>query len=99
MSDEIAQDENDAEDYDLESLSHRQRLRDEDDDDVTLVGSRNGRPQSLAEDVVFKIGDEDEDEEDTTKKRRPERLSGENVHHHASGERQGLMSQDGDKDD
>jgi hypothetical protein len=96
MSDEIAQDENDAEDYDLESLAHRQRLREEDDDDVTLVGSRNGRPQSIAEDVVFEIGDEDDDEEDPTKKRRPERLSGENNAHHPSGERQGLMSQEDD---
>ncbi|KAF9454091.1 hypothetical protein P691DRAFT_693125 [Macrolepiota fuliginosa MF-IS2] len=98
MSDEIAQDENDAEDYDLESLNHRQRLRDEDDDDVTLVGTRNGRPQSLAEDqVVFEIGDEDEDDEDPSKKRHPERLSGENVHH--PGEREGLMSEGRNRDD
>ncbi|KAJ3573040.1 hypothetical protein NP233_g2678 [Leucocoprinus birnbaumii] len=98
MSDEIAQDENDAEDYDLESLNHRQRLRDDDDDDATLVGSR--RIPSVAEDqVVFEIGDEDDEEEDPTKKHRPERLSGENVHPHHSGERQGLMGQDDDKDD
>ncbi|KAF5352637.1 hypothetical protein D9756_005992 [Leucocoprinus leucothites] len=98
MSDEIAQDENDAEDYDLESLTHRQRLRDDDDDDATLVGGRH--VPSVADDqVVFEIGDEDEDEEDPTKKRRPERLSGENAHAQHSGERQGLMSQDGDKDD
>jgi len=98
MSDEIAQDENDAEDYDLESLNHRQRLRDDDDDDVTLVGTRNGHAQSLAEDqVVFEIGDEDEDDEDPSKKRRPERLSGENAHH--PGEREGLMSEGRNRDD
>ncbi|KAL9716500.1 hypothetical protein Ac2012v2_000948 [Leucoagaricus gongylophorus] len=96
MSDEIAQDENDAEDYDLESLTRRQRLRD-DDDDATLVGGRPGRLPSLTEDqVVFEIGDEDDEEEEPSRKHRTERLSGENVHGNRSGERRGLMSQDRD---
>jgi len=100
MSDEIAQDENDAEDYDLESLTRRQRLRDEDDDDATLVGGRNGRLPSLTEDhVVFEIGDEDDEEENPSRKLRTERLSGENVHANRSEERQGLIGPDGDKDD
>lgn len=72
MFDELAQDEEDAEDYDLESLEHRTRARD-DDDDETLVGRRG--PDSLAEDhVVFEIGDEDagsdDDGETPSKKRR-----------------------------
>jgi len=97
MSDEIAQDENDAEDYDLESLNHRQRLRD-DDDEATLVGTRNGGPHALAEDqVVFEIGDEDEDDEDSAKKRHAARLSGENTHH--PGEQEGLMNEGRDRDD
>jgi len=100
MSDEIAQDENDAEDYDLESLTRRQRLRDEDDDDATPVGGRNGRLPSLTEDhVVFEIGDEDDEEENPSRKLRTERLSGENVHANRSEERQGLIGPDGDKDD
>jgi hypothetical protein len=89
MSDEIAQDEEDAEDYDLEALEHRTRARD-DDDDATLVNRRG--PDSIAEDhVVFEIGDEDvgsDDEDD--KRRRVNRLSGE----HTGGdneERVGLM--------
>jgi len=68
MSDELAQDEEDAEDYDLETLQHRTRIRDE-EDDATLVGRRG--PDSPTEDnVVFEIGDEDDDEEDARKKRR-----------------------------
>jgi hypothetical protein len=92
MSDEIAQDEEDAEDYDLDALEHRIRARD-DDDDATLVGRRG--PDSVAEDnVVFEIGDEDggSDEDDgmTPKKRRGERLSGEQVQA-GQEEREGLM--------
>lgn len=96
MSDEIAQDEEDAEDYDLEALDHRTRVRD-DDDDVTLVGDRpgvadvrhNGQPH--ASDVVFEIGDEepgsDGEEDNSTKRRRP---SGEG-HYGEEHERQGLI--------
>jgi hypothetical protein len=71
MSDELVQDEADAEDYDLESLEHRgvhQPGHDDDDDAATLVGGR--RPTAPADDrVVFEIGDEDahgseDDEED-----------------------------------
>lgn len=84
MSDEVAQDEEDAEDYDLEAIQNRTRARDDDDDDAaTLVAGRHGNhSDSLTDQVVFEIGDEDEDED--AKKRR---LSGENVE-----ERQGLMS-------
>jgi hypothetical protein len=67
MSDELAQDEEDAEDYDLDTL-HRTRVAGE-DDDATLIGQRG--PDSPTEDnVVFEIGDEDDDEEDPHKKRR-----------------------------
>ena len=94
MSDEIAQDEEDAEDYDLEAIQSRSRARDEDDDDdaATLVAGRRGNPHApiTAEDVVFEIGDEDEDDEDSAKKRKVERLSGENNRGN-EGEREGLM--------
>ena len=89
MSDEVAQDEEDAEDYDLEAIQNRTRAReDEDDDDAaTLVAGRHGHHTNSITDeqVVFEIGDEDEDED--TKKRR---LSGENMDG-AQGERQGLI--------
>ena len=90
MSDEVAQDEEDAEDYDLEAIQSRTQAREDDDEDdaATLVAGRRGHQQnvSLSDDqVVFEIGDEDEDED--VKKRR---LSGENLEG-AQGEREGLM--------
>jgi len=93
MSDEIAQDEEDAEDYDLEAIQHRTRLREDDDDDdaATLVGDRRGNPNAPADDnVVFEIGDEDDEDEEASKKRRTNRLSGEN-HQGTEVEREGLM--------
>lgn len=93
MSDELAQDEQDAEDYDLEAMQSQSQMRDDDDDDdaATLVGGRRGNAGGhQQEEVVFEIGDEDDDEEDAAKKRKPERLSGEN--HGGQGERQGLMA-------
>ncbi|KAF8078867.1 lung seven transmembrane receptor-domain-containing protein [Lyophyllum atratum] len=89
MSDEIAQDEEDAEDYDLEALDNRTRIRD-DDDNVTLVADRQGGP-APTDDVVFEIGDEEpgsDGEDDVSAKKR--RLSGEN-HRSEEHERQGLM--------
>jgi len=92
MSDELAQDEEDAEDYDLEALENRTRARD-DDDDATLVG-RHG-PDSLAEDhVVFEIGDEDagsdEEVDSPNKKRRGQ--NGVSEHHEGrEDERVGLI--------
>jgi hypothetical protein len=99
MSDEIAQDEEEAEDYDLESLEHRGGLRrggEEDDDAATLV-DRAG-PQEDA--VVFEIGDADEgsdgEDTETPKKRREEQRHGDpnpqNGHGRLSGEHEGLMS-------
>lgn len=77
MSDEIAQEDEDAEDYDLEALQLRTAARE--DDEITLVNNRR-EPEVLAEDhVVFEIGDEDAGSEDETegvaKKRRGERKS------------------------
>lgn len=58
MSDELAQDEEDAEDYDLDTIERRTEARRRDDDEVTLVGGRGAA--SINEDaVVFEIGDED----------------------------------------
>ncbi|KAJ7225278.1 lung seven transmembrane receptor-domain-containing protein [Mycena pura] len=95
MSDEIAQDEEDAEDYDLETMGQRGMVHDEDDDDAaTLVGSRRGGRDAVADDnVVFEIGDEDgasDDEEEMKKRRR--RLSGEQPRG-GDEERQGLMNE------
>ena len=99
MSDELAQDEEDAEDYDLEALESRThtRVMDDDDDDETLVGSRRGGPGSLAEDaVVFEIGDEDEhgtdDEDNQTKRKHSRQPSGDGSRH----EREGLMGRSRD---
>ncbi|KAF8922088.1 hypothetical protein CPB85DRAFT_1427422 [Mucidula mucida] len=75
MSDEIAQDEDDAEDYDLDALESRTRDRD-DDDNATLVGTSRGGPGLAEDSVVFEIGDEDEDDADSpSKKRRGDRPS------------------------
>lgn len=88
MFDEIAQDEEDAEDYDLEALEHRTEARGfrEDDDAATLVGRGVGEDA-----VVFEIGDEDAegDDDDAPKKRRGERHEGGEEH-----EREGLMKDD-----
>ncbi|TFK36947.1 lung seven transmembrane receptor-domain-containing protein [Crucibulum laeve] len=93
MSDEIAQDEEDAEDYDLEAIQHRTRVRE--DDEATLVGARRGGPDSIAEDnVVFEIGDEDDEDDDAAKKRHAQRLSGEAPRGQDS-EREGLMGTQG----
>lgn len=72
MFDEIAQDEEDAEDYDMDALERRteaRSLHDLDDDTSTLVGNRGPNDE-----VVFEIGDEEgqdgSDDEDHAKKRR-----------------------------
>jgi len=73
MSDELAQDEEDAEDYDLDAIERRIDARRRDDDEATLVGGRG--TVSMNEDaVVFEIGDEDahdlSDDDDAHKSRR-----------------------------
>lgn len=93
MFDEIAQNEEDAEDYDLEAIERRTDAReavDIEDDAATLVGHRG--PDSIAEDaVVFEIGDEDAQElsedEDPAKKRRTTHTA----HDGQEYEREGLM--------
>jgi len=94
MSDEISQEDEDAEDYDLEAIQHRSVARE--DDEITLVNSRR-EPEALAEDhVVFEIGDEDvgSDDENEAKKRR--RISGDKEASE-DDERQGLMHKDRDE--
>jgi len=83
LSDELAQDETDAEDYDLEALERRGHANTEDDeDDRTLVGQRGDGHESISNDVVFEIGDEDGGSDDEGgqrgKRRRMERISAEN---------------------
>jgi hypothetical protein len=94
LSEEIAQDEEDAEDYDLEAIQDRTRLRQEDDEDdaATLVGGRQGHVGVSGDDIVFEIGDEDDEEEDASKRRKAQnRLSGEN-HQGTDVERRALVS-------
>jgi hypothetical protein len=72
MSDELAQDDEDAEDYDLDAIESRTNLRRREDDEATLVGGRGAT--SMNEDsVVFEIGDEDahdlSDDDDAHKSR------------------------------
>lgn len=83
LSDELAQDEAEAEDYDLESLEPRgRRHAEDDDDDATLVSRRDDGHEAISNDVVFEIGDEDggseDEDENRTKKRRTERSRNEN---------------------
>jgi len=72
MSDELAQDEEDAEDYDLDSIERRTDAQRRDDDEVTLVGGRGTAPMN-EDAVVFEIGDEDahdlSDDDDAHKSR------------------------------
>lgn len=94
MFDELAQDEEDAEDYDMEALEQRAEADDayrrhDDDDTATLVGRGPGSMQEDA--VVFEIGDEDahelSDDEDPAKRRRAQGVRHEGEDH----EREGLM--------
>ncbi|TFK77316.1 hypothetical protein BDN72DRAFT_953770 [Pluteus cervinus] len=89
LSDEIAQDEEDAEDYDMDALEHRTRAREE-DDNATLVGSTRGALQT--DRVVFEIGDEDEDDPATPKRQRPGRSSVDDGDEDDEDEREGLMN-------
>ena len=101
MSQELAQDEEDAEDYDLESFEYRgdTRVMDDDDDDDTLIGSRRGGPASIAEDsVVFEIGDEDDhgsDDEDRPKRKHNRQPSGDG----SRREQEGLMERSRDDEE
>lgn len=98
MSDELAQDEEDAEDYDL-ALEHRTRSRDsedeEDHDDARTLVDRRG-PGTVGDDqVVFEIGDEDagsDDEDAPAKKQRGQ--NGNSGRHGGVEERAGLIGSD-----
>jgi hypothetical protein len=75
MSDELAQDDEDAEDYDLDTIERQPDsvLRRREDDEATLVGGRGGAASMNEDSVVFEIGDEDahdlSDDEDAHKPR------------------------------
>jgi hypothetical protein len=102
MSDEIAQEDEDAEDYDLEALQLRSTVQE--DDEITLVNNRR-EPEALAEDhVVFEIGDEDVGSDDEADSAAKKRRSGERRsidENQNTDERQGLMGgrQRRDRDD
>ncbi|KLO20660.1 hypothetical protein SCHPADRAFT_918102 [Schizopora paradoxa] len=101
MSDELAQEDEDAEDYDLEAIEHRTRARD-DDDDATLVDRRGGTSVVGEDNVVFEIGDQDmSDDEDDGKspKRHTSQHHQDDRRHGDDVEREGLMNGDsGQKD-
>ncbi|KAK1220015.1 hypothetical protein PQX77_017222 [Marasmius sp. AFHP31] len=61
LSDELPQDEADAEDYDLETMADHSGGRSRDDDEATLVGGQRG-PSANDGNVVFEIGDDDDDD-------------------------------------
>ena len=92
MSEELAQEDEDAEDYDLEAFQNRTTARE--DNEITLVNNHR-EPESLAENqVVFEIGDEDagsDEEADTGKRRRGGERKTTKEHDDSSDERQGLM--------
>lgn len=68
MSDELAQEDEDAEDYDLEALELQTHARDDDDDDgATLVGSHRPAAAVGEDSVVFEIGDQDLSDDDEPK--------------------------------
>ena len=91
MSEELAQDENAADDYEFDALQRQMGVH---DDEEEAPGRTHGmRHEPTSEQVVFEIGDQDSDEEDDSRKRVGNiRLSGE-------GERAGLMNGTGHKDE
>ena len=62
MSDELAQDEENMEDYDLNMIERQINsiLRRHEDDEATLVGGRSSAASINEDSVVFEIGDEDD---------------------------------------
>lgn len=106
MSDEIAQDEEEAEDYDMAALEDRMK-GDDDDDDAdahTLVenGNGNGRGRrrgrnSLGDDgVVFEIGDQDSDDDKPGSAHAPVKQQEENTRR-LSGEEATRLMRDGER--
>lgn len=92
MSEELAQEDEDAGDYDLETIQRRAG-----DDEITLVDNHTG-PVSLGEShVVFEIGDEDagsDDEADpAVKRRRGDDRKSTEAHEGSTDERRGLMEE------
>ena len=94
MFDEIAQDEEDAEDYDMDALERRTEARGmhDDDDASILVGHRGPNDE-----VVFEIGDQDDDDDEpkSADKRHLNQHNTEDRQHGNESERQGLMNGDG----
>jgi len=86
MSEELAQDEDDAaEDYEFSTL----RNRDIEDEEEAIGRAHGARQEPPGGDVVFEIGEQDSDDDDDSRKRNGGgaiRLSGEDH------ERSGLMN-------
>ena len=104
MSEELAQEDEDAEDYDLEALEARTRARD-DDDDATLVAGRRGPGSMIGvgeDEVVFEIGEHDDDDEpktaDSAGRKHVAQHIDEDRQHGDESERQGLMNESAQRD-
>lgn len=63
MSDELAQDEEDAEDYDLEALESRGQPHPLNADGIPEAPRNGGRRGVGDDDLVFEIGEEEDDED------------------------------------
>ncbi|THH07356.1 hypothetical protein EW145_g3439 [Phellinidium pouzarii] len=100
MSDELAQEDEDAEDYDLEALESRTRVREEEDDDgATLVNSYRAPASMVGEDdVVFEIGDQDLSDDEEPKSADKRHTMQHREEHGDDIERQGLMNGDSRRD-
>jgi len=97
MSDELAQDEEDAEDYDLDALEARGQPHALNADGIPEAPRSNGRRRGVGEDeTVFEIGEDDEDEDGRGRtpmsKTQRARVSDEGPRDEQEG--QGLMSSD-----
>jgi len=95
MSDELAQDEDDAEDYDLEALERHDDGHDGYDDDATIVGDRRAITTLQADDVVFEIGDDDmhDSDDEAPRKTGPSKLSKQSPLPQSGHEYRGLLEE------
>lgn len=63
MSDELAQDEEDAEDYDLDALESRGQPHPLNADGIPEAPRERNRPAVAEDELVFEIGEDDDDDD------------------------------------
>lgn len=92
MSDELAQDEEDAEDYDLEALESRGQPHPLNADGIPEA-PRSGRRRGVGEDdLVFEIGDDDDEDDGHGRTPKSNRVRGSDERPRDALEQQGLIS-------